>query len=254
MTPKTQHFLGIKNIIISALSLFAGLIRRKNVMQSEKNDDETASESEFSASLARIARCLRPARVSMLINLYLKSLIHSCYVFISHFCVGIMRIFVDPDEAAESQRGHKTINENRKANLDNEKIFPRFHFAFNFSRKPKAENLKHQKILIDIFNSPVGSIMSRLRRTRARMWQSSRDHRKNNRCGKEETCFIQINSFCISNETNLDFCSHQSHKKFVFAASAKWKFKISLPEKREATMSAVPAEHLSGNNVSWCRK
>jgi hypothetical protein len=75
-------------------------------------------------------------------------------------CARIMKIFW---RLLSTQRGRKTINENRKANLDNENIF------IFISLLISPENLKDQKILIDIFNSPVGSIMSRLRRTRARI-------------------------------------------------------------------------------------
>ena len=159
-----------------------------------------------------------------------------------HFSLLVQELWESSDLYADSatQRGHKTINENRKANLDNENIFIFISVLILVLISPK--NLKDQKILIDIFNSPVGSIMSRLRRTSERerelwMWQRSRNHRKNNHCGKEETCFIQINSFCISNETNLDFCSQlsspndynlmKSHKKFVFDARH---FKFHFPD------------------------
>jgi hypothetical protein len=66
-TQDAAIFRGIKraqNIIILALSLFEILIRQVNVTESEKNDDdndEDASELGCSASLARIARCLRSA-------------------------------------------------------------------------------------------------------------------------------------------------------------------------------------------------
>ena len=117
-------------------------------------------------------RCLRLPSFSMLINLYLKSLIQSCYVFISHIlCKNyekLLKFVFDP----ATQRGHKTINENKKANLDNENIFTFISVLIS----PK--NLKDQKILIDIFNSPVGSIMSRLRR-------ASEREREFCECGRE---------------------------------------------------------------------
>lgn len=72
-------------------------------------------------------------------------------------------------------------------------------------------NLKNQKILIDIFNSQLVSLchawdewemlgVEAKKKSKA-IWKA----RRTQALAKEETCFIQINSFCISNETNLDF-------------------------------------------------
>lgn len=165
-------------------------------------------------------------------------------------CERIMRIFLAFTVDRASKQSHKTINENRKANLDNENIF----IFISFLIPPR--NLKHQKILIDIFNSPVGFVMSRLRQSREIC-----------ECGiqaetiprKTETCLIQINSFCISNETNLDFSSQLSSPNWTNPTRSSSSRLQNVPNSRRQTPKLpnddeVPAEHLSGNNVSWCRK
>lgn len=95
--------------------------------------------------------------------------------------------------------------------------------------------------------------MSRLRRMR------NARQRLTNLCRKEETCLIRINSFCISNETNLDSSPRPAveitRTKIPQRIARGISTNIFSSYFNSAKFSAgASQEHLSNINASYCRK